>query len=129
LRLAHDLEGVVLRYKQVIVVRKDLGMSCGKIAVQVAHASLEAAEISRRENPDLYRAWKEEGAKKVVLEVKSEEELIEIYREALDKGLVSVLIRDAGLTELEPGTATAVGIGPHEEESIDKITGKLPLLK
>jgi PTH2 family peptidyl-tRNA hydrolase len=118
-----------LKYKQVIVVRKDLGMSCGKIAVQVAHASLEAAEISKRENPDIYRAWKEEGAKKVVLEVRSEEELVEIHREALDRGLVSVLIRDAGLTELEPETATAVGIGPHEEEKIDRITGKLPLLK
>jgi len=118
-----------LKYKQVIAVRKDLGMSCGKIAVQVAHASLEAAEISRRENPDIYRVWKEEGAKKVVLEVRSEKELIEIHRKALDEELVSVLIRDAGLTELEPGTATAVGIGPHEEEKIDRITGKLPLLR
>lgn len=118
-----------MKYKQVIVVRKDLGMSCGKIAVQVAHASLEAAEEVRDKHPRIYREWKEEGARKVVLQVESESELIEVYEKALKSGLVAVLIRDAGLTELEPGTLTSVGIGPHESEKIDKVTGRLPLLR
>lgn len=118
-----------MRYKQVIVIRNDLGMSCGKLSVQVAHASLEAAERVRSSRPETYAEWREEGAKKVVLQVGSERELIEIYEEALGRGLVAVLIRDAGLTELEPGTATAVGIGPHESERIDKVTGRLPLLR
>lgn len=118
-----------MRYKQVIVIRKDLNMSCGKLAVQVAHASLEAAERVKGSHSEVYREWKEEGAKKVVLQVGSEEELMEIYKEALERGLTAVLIRDAGLTELEPGTATAVGIGPHESERIDRITGRLPLLR
>ncbi len=110
-------------------MRKDLGMSCGKLAVQVAHASLEAAEIVRRRMPDVYRMWREEGAKKVVVQVGSEGELIDIYRTALERGLPAVLIRDAGLTELEPGTLTAVGIGPHESEVVDKVTGRLRLYK
>lgn len=118
-----------MRYKQVIVVRKDLGMSCGKLAVQVAHASLEAAEIVRRRMPDVYRMWREEGAKKVVVQVGSEEELMEVYREALGRDLPAVLIRDAGLTELEPGTPTVVGIGPHEGERIDRVTGRLRLYR
>ncbi len=118
-----------MRYKQVIVVRKDLNMSCGKLAVQVAHASLEAAESVRSKYPDIYMEWRNEGAKKVVLQVENEEKLMKIYREASERGLVAVLIRDAGLTELEPGTATAVGIGPQESERVDEITGRLPLLR
>ncbi len=118
-----------MRYKQVIVVRKDLGMSCGKLAAQAAHASLEAAEESRRKIPDVYRRWREEGAKKVVVQVNSEEELVKVYQEAIRNGLVAVIIRDAGLTELEPGTLTAVGIGPHENEKIDKVTGRLKLYR
>ncbi len=118
-----------MRYKQVIVVRRDLGMSCGKLAVQVAHASLEAAEIVRRRYPEIYRRWREEGAKKVVVQVGSEDELLEVYNEALKRGLPAVLIRDAGLTELEPGTPTAVGIGPQEGETIDRVTGRLRLYR
>ncbi len=118
-----------MRYKQVIVVRKDLGMSCGKLAVQVAHASLEAAEEARKRIPDVYKKWREEGAKKVVVQVDNEDELIGIYQDALKRELIAVLIRDAGLTELEPGTLTAVGIGPHENELMDKVTGRLKLYK
>ena len=118
-----------MRYKQVIAVRGDLKISCGKLAVQVAHASVEASELVKKRNPETYRKWKEEGAKKVVVQVESEEELFSIYRRAQELGLVSVLIRDAGLTEVPPGTPTAVGIGPDREERIDKVTGRLRLYK
>ncbi len=118
-----------MRYKQVIVVRKDLKISCGKMAAQVAHASLEAAELVKNRDHKLYRGWKQEGAKKVVLSVESEGELFEVYRRAQELGIPSVLIRDAGLTEVPPGTPTAVGIGPDKEERIDRVTGRLKLYK
>jgi len=65
----------------------------------------------------------------VVLAVKDLKELIEYYNSAKVHGLNACLIRDAGLTAIEPGTITCLGIGPDLEEKIDKITGNLPLYK
>ena len=118
-----------MRYKQVVVVRSDLNMSCGKIAAQVAHASLEASIRVMKEDRRTFENWRSEGAKKVVLSVDSEGELLRVFEEARGSGLPAVLIRDAGLTELEPGTPTAVGIGPAEEERIDRVTGRLRLYR
>ena len=38
------------------------------------------------------------------------------------------IVKDAGLTQLTPGTTTSVGIGPDLSAVIDKITGDLKLL-
>ncbi len=113
-------------YKQVIVLRKDLEMSVGKKCVQSSHASLGAY---RKTDKSIVKKWDSEGQKKVVLEVDSREEILKLY-EKVKKGKISCfLVEDAGLTELDPGTITALGIGPDSEEKIDKITGSLKLLK
>lgn len=115
-------------YKQVIVVRTDIEMSRGKLAVQVAHASVLAAFKTYSEKPDWFNKWWSSGMKKIVLKTSSENELLKIYSIALEKNLPVVLVRDAGLTELEPGTLTAVGIGPAPSSIIDTITGGLKTL-
>jgi len=119
-----DLEGS--EYKQVIVVRDDLRLSRGKLAVQVAHASIMGYEISEK---NLREKWRREGQKKVVLKVSDVKELMMIYEKARKAGLATAYVRDAGLTEIPPGTITAVVIGPEKSEKIDRITGNLPLLK
>ncbi|HKZ49810.1 MAG TPA: peptidyl-tRNA hydrolase Pth2 [Candidatus Nanoarchaeia archaeon] len=111
--------------KQVIVLRSDLNITQGKACAQAAHASVEAVLKS---DPKKVTSWEKKGAKKVVLKVKSEKELIDVYKQAVKARLFTALIADAGLTELQPGTKTALGIGPDKEEKIDKITGKLKLL-
>jgi len=39
------------------------------------------------------------------------------------------MVQDAGHTELPESTITCLGIGPDEDEKIDKITGEFKLLK
>ena len=51
-----------------------------------------------------------------------------ILSRAKKAGLVCYLVKDAGHTEIPPGTETVVGIGPGSRREIDKITGDLPLV-
>ncbi len=114
-----------MNYKQVILVRNDLKLPKGKLAVQVSHASVNALLKSHKD--DIHK-WKEVGMKKVVLKVKDLNEILEYKRKAQDAGLVTALIEDAGLTVVEPGTITCLGIGPDAETKIDKVTGELKCL-
>lgn len=111
--------------KQVILVRKDLKLPKGKMAAQVAHASTEAALRSHRDDVHM---WQMHGAKKVVLYVDNDKDLLEYNQRAKDAGLKTALITDAGHTVIAPGTRTCVGIGPAPEEKIDDVTGKLKLV-
>jgi PTH2 family peptidyl-tRNA hydrolase len=112
-------------YKQCIVMRMDLKLSSGKLAVQVAHAAVSAAEWVDKRDLD---AWRAGGQKKVVLKAANVQELFELKEKARREGLPTALITDAGRTEIEPGTITVLGIGPALEEKIDKITGHLKML-
>ncbi|MEM1946449.1 MAG: peptidyl-tRNA hydrolase Pth2 [Candidatus Caldarchaeum sp.] len=116
------------KYKQVIVIRADLKMSVGKTAAQASHAAVLAVENARRRRPEWVEDWIASGQKKVVLKVSSEQELRRLADLCSLRGLPHEIVEDAGLTELSPGTATALGIGPAPEEEVDKITGSLPLL-
>jgi len=109
--------------KQVILVRKDLKMSPPKLAVQCAHASLEAALKSNK-----LKEWKSKGTKKVVLKVKDEEELLYYYKLAKESNLANALIKDAAKTFFRIPTITCLAIGPDKEEKIDKITKNLKML-
>lgn len=112
-------------YKQVIILRKDLKWGKGKAIAHSIHAALGALKLVKN---DIIKKWEEEGGKKVVLKVKDLKELRKIYRKVKKEKIPCFLVRDAGLTQLKPGTITALGIGPVEEKKIDKITRKLKLL-
>jgi len=116
------------RYKQTIVIRTDIHMSVGKLVSQACHASLEAALKAMKAHPDVFEAWLREGAKKVVLRVESLEDLLNLREEADRLGIPNALIRDRGLTELPPGTITALAVGPAESSLVDRVTGRLRLL-
>ncbi len=110
--------------KQAIVVRKDLGMGQGKMAAQVAHASLSAFQDA---SSKARKAWQGEGQTKVVLRVNDESSLFELAEKANTKRLPNAIVRDAGRTQLESGTVTALAVGPGEDEVVDSVTGDLSL--
>jgi PTH2 family peptidyl-tRNA hydrolase len=120
-----ESESREFRWKQCLVIRGDLKMSCGKISAQAAHAAVAAFERCDRETRE---RWLTEGQKKVVLKVKDERSLHELKTIADARGIAAALIQDAGLTELPPGTTTALGLGPARTEEMDRITADLPLL-
>ena len=114
-----------MEYKQAILVRKDLKLPSGKLAAQVAHASVEAVH---RSDKKLVSEWRSQGMMKIVLKVDDLKELHKFNQDAKDSGLVTALITDAGRTVVEPGTVTCLAIGPDSVEKIDKLTGKLKML-
>lgn len=122
-----DMCSSSFRIKQVIVLRSDIKMSPGKAAAQASHAAVSSAEEARRNHPSWWKEWIEGGQCKIILKANSEAELLEMERKAREMKLPVALITDMGLTELEPGTITALGIGPAPSNLVDKITGSLPL--
>jgi PTH2 family peptidyl-tRNA hydrolase len=110
--------------KQAIVARSDLGMGAGKLAAQVAHASLMAYEDAPASDRN---AWKGAGQKKVVLKTNEERTLFELAEKAKAKRLPHAVVRDAGHTQLEPGTASALAVGPASDDRVDSVTGDLSL--
>ena len=136
-------------YKQIIIVRKDLNMSHGKMAAQVAHASMSFLSWFIRNNVDSdghIDAWFDKGIldnwidgiyTKVVLQAKNRNQLMKAVTLAEELGLVEnkdfFLIKDNCLTELKPEevdengvghTLTCIGFAPMDSEIIDKVAKK-----
>jgi len=106
----------------------DLKMSTGKKCVQACHASISSSNIVRQQNKNAWKKWMDSGQPKIALKVADLNELNLIHAKLLKEKIPSFLIQDAGLTQLEPGTVTALGIGPAESIALDKICGNLKLL-
>jgi peptidyl-tRNA hydrolase, PTH2 family len=125
--------------KQVIVMRKDLGMRKGKMIAQGAHASLKVlvdagaldAERTTFAMPltPAAAAWLGGRFTKVCVSVDSEAALDEIVVRAQAAGVRCALIIDAGHTEFHGvPTKTCCAVGPAWADAVDAITGALPLL-
>lgn len=112
-------------FKQVIVVNKSLGMSQGKLAAQVAHASI----LSMFEAPEgIVCGWLDNSYPKIVLQAETTQDLFALQEKANELKLPSALVIDEGRTEISNGSITCLGIGPATKELIDEVTGKLRLL-
>jgi PTH2 family peptidyl-tRNA hydrolase len=131
--------------KQVILVRTDLNMPPGKVAAQVAHASVSFLTTRQVEFDKIppddevhsvaafsaaeWEWMKGDGFTKIVLQVLDENFLRFYQQAAYGAGLTAHLITDSGRTVFDGvPTVTCLAIGPDESEKIDKVTGHLELL-
>lgn len=139
-------------YKQIIIARKDLNMSPGKLAAQVSHGSMAFLTWMVRNNnfqmscptdyvtnfiikKDLYEQWINGEFTKCVLQAKNKNQLLKAKTMAEELGMKEGedfwLIRDNCHTELEPEedgrTLTCIGFKPMDTEIIDKIGKKYHL--
>lgn len=145
-------------YKQVIIVRKDLDMSVGKICGQVSHAAMAFLTNQMRQNyeqtskddikcsvfvdKDCFDEWINGIFTKIVLSAKNKNQLLKAKDRAEELGMIEgkdfFLIKDCCLTELEPEeidengvgrTLTCIGFAPMKSEIIDQISKKYQLYK
>ncbi|KAF0984760.1 hypothetical protein FDP41_000659 [Naegleria fowleri] len=109
--------------KMTLLVRGDLNMGKGKMCAQCGHASLGAhraihQRVKKNPKNEQYKEhlrwlnkWHHFGAAKVALRVDANQ-MKHYESEAKKKGLPTYRVLDAGKTQVEPGTATVVAIGP-----------------
>ena len=121
------------KVKQVIVMRKDLNMSKGKMVTQGCHASIaflthlvrgyngESLLLSKAEKEWVYGTFF-----KVCVGVNDEKELLDIGYNAVAKGLSVKYIEETG--GFDKPTLTCLAIGPDYSSVIDPITKNLKLL-
>jgi PTH2 family peptidyl-tRNA hydrolase len=62
------------------------------------------------------------------LKGRNEEELLQLWETAKQKGLIVSRVYDAGFTQVAPNTLTVLGIGPALDGEIDLIVSHLRLL-
>lgn len=142
-------------YKQIIIARKDLVMSSGKLAAQVSHGSnaflLQMIKENIETEPDghytdvyyyegfinkdTYEQWICGQYTKAVLQAKNKSQLLKVVKLAEEIGLKNnkdfFLIYDNCYTELTPEedgkTLTCIGFRPLDGEIIDEVGRKYHL--
>ncbi|MGN1250369.1 MAG: peptidyl-tRNA hydrolase, partial [Candidatus Spyradocola sp.] len=73
-------------------------------------------------------AWFRKGEAKVCVYVDSEQELLDLDKKARERGILSALICDAGMTEFHgQPTYTCLALEPLPIDKADELTGDLPL--
>jgi len=141
--------------KQVIVVRKDLMLTQGKLAAMVAHAAMTFITEAIKANPPRMESlpgwrslelsaeqirWLTEldpgleahgqvSFAKIVVQVADEAELLTVEQKAKDAGLCVHRVIDSGYTHVKPGTFVCIAVGPDWPEKLEPVTGGLKVYR
>ena len=117
----------------VFLVRNDIKMGKGKIAVHVGHATQYIIEECIQRKNVTYTTWKRfHNSQKMVLKVNSEKELNELHSKLV--GLAHNLhfpvkiVKDDQETQRSEKMTIVVGFGPVRRDEVDYVIGGLKLL-
>lgn len=117
--------------KMAILIRRDIPIPAGKLAVQVGHAVEGwAIDVLAGERPisDDERAWLRDPLKrKICLAVNDLAELEALAARARSLGIDAHIVTDAGLTVFPEPTVTCCAIGPSART--DEVTRNLKLYR
>ena len=145
-------------YKQLLIIRKDIPMSLGKICAQSSHGSMafishllqngkkkkngDEYELTLTIDKDIMEQWFCGMFTKVVCGAKNKNQLLKAVKMAEEMGMIEgrdfFVIKDNCLTDIEPEeydengvgrTITCIGFRPMGAEVIEKISKKFQLLK
>ena len=106
------------------------------MAAQASHATLACYKeltCAAQRNPGsaearLLRQWERGGQKKIAVQIKSQDEMMELMGVARSLGVTAEVIADAGRTQIDAGSLTVLGVGPARESLVNQVTGHLKLL-
>lgn len=105
---------------QYYVVNKELEMSAGKVAAQVAHVADKIAYLCKGE--EKYEEWHAKAHPKIILVAKEKE-----LRKLMELGWMHVI--DNGRTEIPSGSLTVVGCNPDYKSTLQPSVKRLQLYK
>lgn len=112
----------------VLCVNQSLKMGKGKIGAQCAHAAIGVVLQLLATDLDLYMQWEQCGQRKIVVKMDDAQSMEALAGTAAAVGLPCYIMKDAGRTQVAPGSQTVLAIGPGTDLEIDQLTGHLHLL-
>lgn len=113
--------------KMIFVIRTDLKLLKSEIAQLVAKCVIELN--NKKDTYKTYndKLWRNTGQAKIVVKIKGEKNLLEIYEKCFKQNIKSVFLIDK-LSKMKKEEICIVGIGPAKNKYLDEITGHLKLL-
>ena len=95
-----------------LFLRKDIKLGKGKTAAQLSHGAVSLLYQSTFKSNFLDEFFKSENKKILFYAVKDLKVLDQIQNLCLELEINHAYIQDAGHTQIDPGTATVIAVGP-----------------
>ena len=132
--------------KAYFLMRQDLEMSPAKLAVQIGHGTdlIHTRHVQHHISSTNFDEWAggddpftlvpipgrmANYRRKIVLRVKSEDQLNKLMEKLLDDNIWPDIIKDIGFTEFDGETVTGLVIHPISDERVPKYIKRLQLYK